>query len=277
MRTAPNRRNNSDIEEINRLNAKPWQIDLLNKNPEYVFWGNYEDSMSDSKQGWGSPQELTSFSDSWELNELNELVNFYFEIYRKNHQCPHCKGEGLNDETKKLSEDWYDFKHTGRKWCDNITDDEVYALIQGGRLRDFTNYKGYYDEDLDVWFGWENRLKIQIEPPTPEQIPSAKDVNDAQNSRGQGFMGHDAINRWICIEQRAKRLGVYGKCEHCDGNGVIYDEPEARVALQLWFIHPRKGASRGVYINNIKEHEVPEVIAYLKEAAERNANRFSKL
>jgi hypothetical protein len=60
-------------------------------------------------------------------------------------------------------------------------------------------------------------------------------------------------------------------------DGRIYDEPEARVALQLWFIHPRKGASRGVYIKNIEEKEVPEVIAYLKEAAERNANRFSKL
>jgi hypothetical protein len=36
-------------------------------------------------------------------------------------------------------------------------------------------------------------------------------------------------------------------------------------------------ASRGVYIKNIEEHEVPEVLSYLKEAAERNANRFSKL
>jgi len=49
------------------------------------------------------------------------------------------------------------------------------------------------------------------------------------------------------------------------------------VALQLWILHPRKGASRGVYIKNIEENEVPEVIQYLKIAAERNSNRFSKL
>lgn len=66
------------------------------------------------------------------------------------------------------------------------------------------------------------------------------------------------------------------KGKHCEG-GFIYDEPEARVALQLWILHPRKGASRGVYIKNIEENEVSEVIQYLKSAAERNANRFSKL
>jgi hypothetical protein len=65
MRTVPNRREISDIEEINKLQAKPWQIDLLNKNPEYVFWGNYEDGMSSTDKGWGSPQELDSFSQRW--------------------------------------------------------------------------------------------------------------------------------------------------------------------------------------------------------------------
>jgi hypothetical protein len=229
--------------------------------------------MSGDGKGWGSPQELESFSERWGLNDLNELVNFYFEINRKNHKCPHCDGEALNPATKQISDDWYDFENTGRKWNDKITDDEVYELLKHNRLSDFTDYKGYYDEDLQKWLGWVGGERVEVAPPTPEQIPSAEEVNRRERGRG---MGHDAINRWICIKQRAKRLGVYGKCEHCE-DGVIYDEPEARVALQLWFLHPRKGASRGVYIKNIKENEVPDVIAYLKEAAERNANRFSKL
>ena len=58
---------------------------------------------------------------------------------------------------------------------------------------------------------------------------------------------------------------------------MIYDEPEAKIALQLWFLHPRKGCSRGVYVKNIEESDVPNVIEYLKEAAKRNAERFSKL
>jgi hypothetical protein len=45
----------------------------------------------------------------------------------------------------------------------------------------------------------------------------------------------------------------------------------------LWVLHPRKGASRGIYIKNIEENEVEDVLKYLKQAAERNANRFSKI
>lgn len=273
MRTYPNRRDKYDMENLEKLNVKPWQLELLKKNPDYTCWGNYEDYMSGKDRGWSSAVEYESFSERFGLDELNELVNFYFEVYRNNHECPHCEGSALNPATHQISEDWYDFKGTGRRWDDDITDDEVFALIQRNRLSDLTTYNGYYDEDLGKWLGWVNRERVEVPPPTPEQIPSAEEVN--RWSRGRGI-GHDAINRWICIQQRAKRLGVYGSCEHCI-DGRIYDEPEARVALQLWYLHPRKGASRGVYIKNIEENEVPDVITYLKEAAERNANRFSKL
>lgn len=273
MRNSPNRRDQYDMQRLTKLNAKPWQIEVLKKNPKYTSWGNYEDYMSDKKVGWGSPIEYNSFSDVFKLDDLNELVNFYFELYRVNHKCPHCKGSGLNSATHQISEDWYDFNHTGRKWSDKITDDEVFELLKHGRLGDFTKYNGFYDEDLQKWLAWSEGQKVEIAPPTPEEIPSAEEVNRRERGRG---MGHDAINRWICIEQRAKRLGVFGSCEYCN-DGCIYDEPEAKVGLQLWYLHPRKGASRGVYIKNIKEKELPDVIKYLKEAAERNANRFSNL
>ena len=47
--------------------------------------------------------------------------------------------------------------------------------------------------------------------------------------------------------------------------------------LVLWFLHPRKGCSRGVEIKRIEEAEIPEVVAYLQQAAKRNAERFSAL
>lgn len=271
MRSYPNRRSESDMKALADLNAKPWQVELLNKNPNYVYWGNTEDSMSDNNGGWRSPQELEKFSDRWNLDEYNELVNFYFELSRASHRCEHCNGEGLNPETKQLSDDWYDFEGTGRKWSKNITSVEVEALVKRGRINDITNFRGWYDEDLDKWIAWVGKEKMEVDPP---QYPTAEEVNIWASGRG---FGHDAINKWICVEARAKHLGIYGKCEHCEGNGHIYDEPDAKVSLQLWFLHPRKGASRGVYIKNIEENDIPEVIAYLKEAAERNANRFSKL
>ncbi len=277
MRNAPNLREEYDIREAELLNGKQWQLDLLKKNPYYTCWGNYEDYMSDKDAGWRSPVELESFKEAFELDDYNELVNFYFEVYRKNHTCPHCDGENLNPETKKLSDEWYDFEGTGRRWCNDLTEVEVEALIRGGRLTDLTGNNWYnYDEEKQSWMVMDRTAPFNLrqwveceqpEFPTPEQVNSW--------NRGPG-MGHDAINRWICVKARAKHLGVYGECEHCEG-GNIYDEPEARVGLQLWMLHPREGCSRGVYIKNIDENEVPEVLEYLKNAARRNAQRFENL
>lgn len=234
-----------DLEELKDLNAKQWQIDCLFKNPDYVWWGNYEDYMcKDSSKGWESSIELENVDELIKLDELNEIVNFYFEITRKNHECPHCKGSGLNKETYQLNEDWYDFDRTGKRWCDKITQNEVDALWDANRLHSYFKEK-----------------------------PTAEQVNEWQKKDH----GHDTINRWICVEARAKKLGVYGHCEHCNGKGVIYDSEEATLSLQMWLLHPRKGASRGVYLKEIKENEVEKVINYLKEARERNYDRFSKL
>jgi hypothetical protein len=277
MRTLPNRRDESDVKDLLKLNAEKWQIDLLSKNPEYVFWGNYEDYMSDKNAGWRSPAELETFDEIWTLDDYNELVNFYFEVFRKNHSCPHCDGGGLNPETKQLEEDWYDFDGTGRRWCNNIGEVEIEDLVKGGRLSDLMDGWYRYEEKKDVWFSLDRSLPmaqrewVECEKP---KFPTPEKVNEWSKSGGLG--GHDAINRWICIKARAKHLGVYGYCEHCD-DGRIYDDEKATVSLQLWYLHPRKGTSRGVYVKQIKETDIPRVIEYLKEAAKRNAERFSKI
>jgi len=232
--------------DLEDLNAKEWMMDALKMNPDYNCWGNGEDYMwTKEKSGWNSSVELESFDNAFSLDELNELVNFHFEVTRDSVRCEDCDGSGQNPETKQISDDWYDFEGTGRKWNSRITQDEVDALWDRNRLRgDF------------------------------KQKPTAEEVN-AWN-RGGG-MGHDAINQWICVETRAKRLGVYGNCEKCNGKGYIYTAPKAHLALQMWFLHPRKGASRGVYLKNIDKKDVNKVIAYLQEAAKRNADRFSRL
>ncbi len=236
-----------DFKELQKLNAENWMVECLKMDPDYCSWGNYEDYMCHDGNGWDSRCEFNSIQDGglWGLDVLNELVNFYFEIYRKGENCKNCDQSGYNEETKKISDDWYDFNRTGKRWCNNITQDEVDAL-------------------------WEkNRLHFNF-----KEKPMAEEVNEKR--KGQVFI-HDAINKFICIEQRAKRLGVWGYCEQCDGTGYIYTEPKAKLGLQLWILHPRKGCSRGVYIKNIKQEELPVIITYLKEAQKRNNERFSRL
>lgn len=237
--------NESEFKELEELNAENWMIECLKKNPDYVWWGNYEDYMCHDGSGWDSRCEVDSIKEGlWGLDEYNELVNFYFEVYRKSEECKFCDQSGYNKETKQISDDWYDFANTGKKWCYDITQDEVDAL-------------------------WDNhRLHIDF-----KEKPTAEEVNKWAR---KGF-GHDAINHWICVEQRAKRLGVWGYCEHCEGKGRIYIEPKAKLGLQLWILHPRKGCSRGIYIKDVKQEELSTVIAHLKEAQNRNNERFSKL
>ena len=55
------------------------------------------------------------------------------------------------------------------------------------------------------------------------------------------------------------------------------DADEATVSLQLWVLHPRKGCSAGVYIKTITQDALPAVFDFLAKAADRNAERFSKI
>lgn len=279
-----NFRHLDDVDE--NLELKQWHKDAMSTNPSYISWGNHEDYMME-KGGWNAPLEFNSFSEMFKLDELNELVNFYFMVSRKSHECMECDGSGLNPATKKLDEEWFNFgneryiqvdsrrRYNDNAWQYHLTEVEVEALAKRGRLSDLLDDRFiYFDDDTNQWMTWTgefpNRHKIPCDAPV---MPTPEAVNEWAK-RG---MGHDAINRWIAVEARAKHLGVYGKCEHCGGNGYIFDEDECTLSLQLWVLHPRKGCSRGVLINNIKESDLPAVYDLLRNAAERNANRFSKI
>jgi hypothetical protein len=79
------------------------------------------------------------------------------------------------------------------------------------------------------------------------------------------------------IQTRARRLGVWGWCERCGGSGKNYTTDKCQLGIELWFIHPRKGCSRGVEVHNIEQGDLPKVYDFLNEAATRNANRFGKI
>jgi hypothetical protein len=235
-----------DKEDIITLNAQPWMVEVLKLNPDYCSWGPHEDYMignqrPGSRITWRDPlfyKDWNEFS-GFTLDDLNEVVNFYFSINRDNTPCVACDEEGYNPKTLKISRDFYDFERTGRRWCDKITQDEVDALIKANRLFQFGN-------------------KVNL---------TATEVNF--NSRI-----HDAINRYILIETRAKRLGVWGLCELCQGRGHIFVEDEGRLSLTLWLIHPRKGTGRGVEIKRIDHGQLHDACEFLRKALWRNTARF---
>jgi hypothetical protein len=268
--------------ELENLNAEKWMVDALKMNPDYNSWGNDEDYMETKKSGWNSAIEIESTNDLFGLDDLNELVNFHFEIIRNSVNCESCDGSGYNKATKILSDSWYSFddtewirisadkRYNNKAWEHHLTEIEIEALVREGRLRDLVKANIWFDKDKGQWIEYINGEKILSEQP---EYPTPETVNKWSL---EGF-GHDSINHFICVEARAKHLGVYGRCEKCNGKGYIHTEPKAHLALQLWYLHPRKGASRGVLLNNVKENEFNKTVEYLQEAAKRNANRFSRL
>ena len=254
-----------DDDEAIRLNAEPWQLALLKANPTYCAWGPNEDYMTTEGDGWNSRIIVSTWAEfgPLELDDLNECVNFYFACNRSSETCAMCGGNGYHPDAHIVSETFYAHQCEARgfpsagAWHDKITQDEVQALIDGGRLHDLTH-------DFVAGEGWK--------PKATAVLPTAAEVNAMQHGRG---FGHDAINRMILIAARLKRLGLPKTCPACDGDGETFTEPAAHVSLVLWWLHPRKGCSRGIEVTRIQRDELPAVQAFLKSASDRNAERFA--
>jgi hypothetical protein len=166
MRTYPE--DESDQKELARLNAEPWMVEQLKLNPEYVNWGPHEDYMGGTPgEGWRSPilkdtwqdligkqpDEPEGFNEGFTLDELNEVVHFYFHLDRPSIACEVCDQSGYNPATKELGETFYRRPRAGTEmsveelsnalifgrtdsllrpsepgWCHELTDEEIQYL-----------------------------------------------------------------------------------------------------------------------------------------------------
>ena len=190
--------------------------------------------------------------------DLNLIADYHFEIVYDTENCD-CY-QGYAPQIEQIARTFYsDGLNEG--WNDKITQDEVQALVDNGRLYDWTHT---YKEN-----GWQRR--------EDGYIPTAEEVNAAQNKRDS--KSHDAINCCILIEARAKRLGLLNDdgtstCKRCQGKAYRRIGPD-RLVLYLWLLHPRKGASRGVTIKNVQLEELPEVKEFLRYSMEQHKKHFA--
>ena len=156
-------------------------------------------------------------------------------------KCKECDGTGSNKETKKLRDDWYSFgevewicagprrRYNNKAWQYHLIQEEVKALLDAGRLMDFTRVP-INDEQKSIvekkiadggnsWLPFDNGY-----------IPTAEEVNEWATIG----MGHDAINQSICVRARAERLGVYGVCPVCNGSGELWLSDEIKKLHEEW-------------------------------------------
>jgi hypothetical protein len=151
-------------------------------------------------------------------------------------------------------------------WSNKLVQEEVDALVEDGRLMDWTH-------TWDSKGGWKEK-----KGGAKAHAPSAAEVNANEGRKdGKPGFGHDAINQSICVRARCTRFGMPTTCTVCLGHGSVYTAPVGTLGINLWFLHPRKGADRGIEIREIKKGELKAVFKYLRDAAKRNEQRFEKV
>lgn len=287
--------------ESQRLAPEPWMLEQLRLNPDYPHWGPHEDYMAKDGDSWNSRvicESWTKFG-PWQLDDWNEVVHFYFSINRPARCCDNCGGKGRHPDAQWVTESWY--SHTSPFTKPDEREFAARALMRSfgakfepgilGRGVEFPPPEvveryglpfmehcvsviengGHWSAAItqdEVDALWEqHRLRSAF-----KERPSAAEVNEL----AKRSMLHDSINYWICSGRRCKRLGIPYDCQTCEGYGELFTGP-ARLDLTLWVLHPRKGASRGVEVQNILHSDLPAVHGFLKEAAARNLARFSKV
>lgn len=142
----------------------------------------------------------------------------------------------------------------------NLNQDDVDALVEAGRLMDFTH----------TWSegpGWVKK--------DPEYRPTADEVN-LWSLHG---MGHDSINCGVVLKSRCERIGVSHLCPTCNGEAESYrdeahkkahddwteTEPPAGEGWQMW-----ENTSEGSPISPV--FDAPEKLA--RWLADSNASAF---
>lgn len=166
-------------------------------------------------------------------------------------------------------------KERNRGWQHRLEQDEVDALVRAGRLHDITHDctrengwrpKPEYAEMLTALSDVSSlayRLKTEareLRKTDPEgaknlrkksrqlersieSMPIPKIDPEVVNAWSKTGMGHDGINQHVCLKVRGKRLGVYGHCPKCHGEGVVWtcNAAEKYLAKKYKTIEPPKG------------------------------------
>lgn len=196
----------------------------------------------------------------WPLNQT--WAGYLNPFYQYCHKCSYCEGTGFSPAAKRINDQWYgnapfspsetgsqlltiktpvvrafaerNCKHApdfygsseqsvvreaqrlvdmwNLEWCHHLEQADVDALLEKGRLYDLTR---------------------------DGHIPTVVEVNEWSIG---GFLGHDSINHWTCVQAKCERLGIQQNCKHCNGSGEQWDTQSHKYLYDTWEdIEPPQG------------------------------------
>ena len=160
------------------------------------------------------------------------------------HECKHCQGLGWSKEYNIYKDEWYGWHNNdnwkpnpfregasfnANAWVNNLTKEDVQALIDDDRLWDFTRIP-LNDEHKEIirkkiedggnsWLPFNNGYV-----PTPEEV----------NEWNLKAFGHDSINCSTVIKARLERDGKSHLCSVCGGEGENWQHPKSKELYESW-------------------------------------------
>lgn len=224
----------------------------------------------------------------WPLHQVwDGYLNPFHDRY--NELCSHCKGSGYSTHAKYLMDKWYGrayfvpsetgstpfnpdselirkrVMHYGKEydraeavrlcglfnkcWSHHLSQDDVNALVEAGRLCEFTHI--YSGEE-----GWK-------EKDTPYR-PTAKEVNEWSIFGA----GHDGINSMVCVSAKCKRSGWTDTCSVCKGEGIVWTIKSGEYLVDAWEdIEPPKGEGYQLWETVTEGSPITPVFATPEELA----------
>lgn len=100
-------------------------------------------------------------------------------------------------------------------WCHHLNQEDVDALVAGGRLWDFTRR-------FEPGTGW-----VDLNEP---YRPTAAEVNE-WSLRGSG---HDATNQHVVVKARCEREDIVMECGTCRGQAFVESYPGQHAEADAW-------------------------------------------
>jgi hypothetical protein len=134
-------------------------------------------------------------------------------------------------------------------WSHHLSQLDVDALVEGGRLYDFTHTFVAGD-------GWQ--------PIEPKPQVTAEQVNLWSLS---GF-GHDSINCWVAVKAACERAGMAESCAACEGHGSTEKYEGQRAEAEAWeSTGPPEGEGWQLWSTTTEGHPASPVFATPEELA----------
>jgi hypothetical protein len=185
---------------------------------------------------------------------LNEVWAGFDNPYYTAKDCPHCNRSGYGPDTKRLYDQWYGYA----EFYPSMTGSEVLTpktpAVRAFAERNCSHSPGFYGTSetaiireaerlCSMWnTQWSHHLdqndvnallaegrlfdltRNGNPTPTPQQVNEWHILS----------MGHDSLNAWVCVREKAKRLGYVHLCTYCNGEGKLWDTKAAKMLYEAW-------------------------------------------